>query len=365
MDNVKEFNKEELQKILFYDPHYLESYNSLFNFIIGERGKGKTYYYSKKRPIQRFLDTGEQFIYLRRYKNELKTIGAFFDDIIHENEFPDHVLEVKGKTFYCDGKVMGFAVVLSTANMLKSTSYPKVQSIVYDEFLIPKIGHIRYLPLEVETFLNFYETVARLRPNVKAFFIGNAMNLINPYFTTFHIMPNTSTRFTSVKRSIREGNKGRQLIIVEILQDDKVIEKNAISFREKKKDTDFYEITQELDYSKQSNDNIFLDESDDFIKKKTSEAKFLYTLVYMGNVYGIWVDGDEGEFYVSYKRDVNTTRVYALTTDDFKVNMFLVDNLNNYGALITLKKAFTNGYLMFENHTIKDTMFTIMKLLGC
>ena len=57
------------------------SHNCLFNFIVGDRGVGKTYG-CKKWAIEDFLKTGAQFIYLRRYQTELKRTNKFFDDIL-------------------------------------------------------------------------------------------------------------------------------------------------------------------------------------------------------------------------------------------------------------------------------------------
>lgn len=355
---------------IYYNPQPLESYNSLFNFSIGERGKGKTYYYAKKRPIERFLKNridigggktqGEQFIYLRRHKNELKTLNTFFDDIRHE--YPEHVLEVKNRVFYCDGEVMGYAIQLSTASMLKSTAYPFVQSIVYDEFILEK-GYIRYMDNEVNVFLNFYETVARLRPNVKAFFIGNAISLVNPYFVYWDIMPKKKERFTRVQKSIRKKS-GRNLILVEIMQDDRE-DNSRESYRDFKEDTDFAEIIAGREYDMQANQNEFIHDTDDFIEKRTAESKFLYSIIYGSVQYGVWIDGGVGKLYVSNKIDINNTRIYAITTDDFKPNMFLVDNLSKYNGLMVMKKAFVNGYLMFDTLQIKSAMFEVMRLFGC
>ena len=90
--------------------HYLTIF--LLNVV-----REKTYGIAKKKPIDNFLKSEEQFIYLRRYKEELKDIGSFFTDI--EEAYPEHVFHVKGRTFYCDNKVMGYAVALSQGNMKK------------------------------------------------------------------------------------------------------------------------------------------------------------------------------------------------------------------------------------------------------
>ena len=82
------------------------SYNALFNFIVGARGCGKTFGV-KQWCIKDFLKTGYQFVYVRRYKTELKTVKTFFFDIA--DHFPNHTFEVKGNEFNIDGKTAGYA----------------------------------------------------------------------------------------------------------------------------------------------------------------------------------------------------------------------------------------------------------------
>ena len=93
------------------------SYNAILNFIIGERGVGKTYG-AKKHVVNRFIKKGEQFVYLRRYKTELKdSVGSkmkpkFFNQIV--DEFPDHELSNSADTMYIDGKICGIYDVLNS-----------------------------------------------------------------------------------------------------------------------------------------------------------------------------------------------------------------------------------------------------------
>ena len=114
-------------KSMFYDLSKMQSYNALLNFLLGGRGIGKTYGL-KKWAIKDFLKTGKQFIYLRRYKSELKDIDKFFNAI--SKEFNDVEFDVKGRTFYINKKVAGYAVPLSTALTKKSAEYPKVNKII-------------------------------------------------------------------------------------------------------------------------------------------------------------------------------------------------------------------------------------------
>ena len=81
---------------IWYLPYKLLSFDYLWNMIIGERGNGKTYSI-KKLFIKKFIKTGEQFVWIRRYETEFDDFDEFFSDIIKNNEFPEHELTVKGK----------------------------------------------------------------------------------------------------------------------------------------------------------------------------------------------------------------------------------------------------------------------------
>ena len=65
---------------MFYSYNRIRSYNAIWNFIISNRGGGKTFG-SKEMCIKNFIKKGEQWIYVRRYKTELKKRALFFDDI--------------------------------------------------------------------------------------------------------------------------------------------------------------------------------------------------------------------------------------------------------------------------------------------
>ena len=98
----------------YYNFDKLFSYNALINIVIGERGVGKSFN-AKVAVLKNFLKTGEQFIYLRRYKTELDSaLVTFWDDLQSIGFFEDHELKVKKSKmltqFTCDGEVCGYAV---------------------------------------------------------------------------------------------------------------------------------------------------------------------------------------------------------------------------------------------------------------
>ena len=108
----------------WYNPAKMLSYNKMLNFVLSQRGGGKTYS-CKRLAIKNFLKTGKQFIYLRRYKTELKgdNVAKWFDDI--KEEFPDVDFAVKGHTFYINDKQAGFALSLTSQVQIRSTPFPK------------------------------------------------------------------------------------------------------------------------------------------------------------------------------------------------------------------------------------------------
>lgn len=328
---------------MWYSANKLLTLNCLFNFVISNRGGGKTYDF-KKRGINRFIKKGSQFIYIRRYKSELKTIHTFFKDIIANDEFPDHELEVKGNTFYCDKKVCGYALSLSTAITLKSTSFPLVDLIGFDEFIIPK-GAVHYLPNEVQSFLELYETIARSRDNVRVIFMGNSISIVNPYFLYWNIQPNLSQRFN------RYGH-----IAVELWADT--------SFIEMKKQTKFGQLIANTDYGNYAIENQFVNDTDDFIEKRSPNAKFTCTIYYKDKYIGFWYDYKIGRIYASAKYDKSWPISFCLTTQDMRPNMMLIKNAKNTYHIANILDAFKYGYLYFESQTIKNICYDFLKLLN-
>ena len=201
---MKDFNFYSYDKIL--------SYNAMINVLIGERGVGKTYG-AKVFALNRFLKKGEQFVYLRRYKSELtESVGSekkqkFFNQVMQE--FPDQELKNTSSTLLCDNKICGYAMPLSTAHILKSASYDKVKTIIFDEFIIDK-GVYHYLSNEVDQFLDLLETVGRLR-NIRIFMLGNAISSTNPYFVYF----NLSLPYNSDVKLFKEVSNPKYLVMAQ------------------------------------------------------------------------------------------------------------------------------------------------------
>jgi len=330
-----------LEHKLYYNPNKMLSYNRILNFVIGARGIGKSYG-MKKYPINRFLKHGEQFIYVRRYKPELKKITNYFNDVMQE--FPNHEFKVKGRELYCDNKLMGWAIPLSTWQSEKSNAYPKVSTIIFDEFIREK-DNSGYIPNEVEGLLNLMDTVFRDRENVRCICLSNAVSVVNPYFLYFGLVPDIHKRFNAY-----------QDVVVEI--------PDSLDFSEMRRKTKFGTLIDGTEYGGMSLDNEFVNDSNVFIDKRSKESRFQFSIVYKGMTLGIWVDVGLGVMYLSHDHDPSTKHVYALTTDDLDENKMLMNRWKDNYHLLKLVSAFKKGYLRFDNQVIRTTGYEIFKKMN-
>ena len=149
----------------------------------------------KDYVINRYIKHKEQFLYIRRYENELKSVfehGSknsqkdFFDDI--KEKYSDHELQTKNKKFFCDNEVFGYAKRMTEAQDLKSATFTNVTTIIIDEYPIEK-GKRYYLPNEGMILLGMFDSIIRNRSNVKIFILGNAVEGLeySPLFMFFDL----------------------------------------------------------------------------------------------------------------------------------------------------------------------------------
>lgn len=186
------------QKFDFYDiRRLLKDYpNAQYYVVFGERSNGKTYS-ALSYALERYAKSGEQFAYLRRYGEDIrkKHLSTLFAGHI-ENGFVTKTtngafnsVDYTGSKFYLerneeDGtrtvaeEPFGFAFDLNSMEHYKSTSFPRVTTIIFDEFM----SRNGYLPNEWILFTNTLSTILRHRSNVKIIMLGNTVNKFCPYF---------------------------------------------------------------------------------------------------------------------------------------------------------------------------------------
>lgn len=188
--------KEEVHK--YYQLTDILNKGADYNLIFGERSNGKTYA-ALSYGIENFVKTGAQMAYIRRWMEDLRgkrsenlfanhavngfiekvTDGKFNEVFYMGNKwFLSYYDKEKGKRFP-DDVPFCYGFSLSAQEHEKSSSYPRVKTIVFDEFLTRQY----YLPDEFMLFMNLLSTIIRQRDDVKVFMLGNTVNKYCPYFT--------------------------------------------------------------------------------------------------------------------------------------------------------------------------------------
>ena len=326
---------------IYYNYDRIISYDALLNILIGERGVGKTYGASKL-VVKDFIKRGRQFVYLRRYKTELsKSSKKFFSELIKNNEFPEHQLEVKGSTFLIDEQIAGYSMTLSTAQQLKGTNFTGVRYIIFDEFLIEE-GQGHYLKNEVLSFLGLIESVARMH-DIKVFMLANAVSEINPYFLFFDL----TLPYNNDIKLFKDN-----LILLQYMRNE--------AYREAKKQTKFGKLIAGTDYEDYAVNNKFYDDNKNFIEKKSGKAKFSFSFIYKGNTLGIWIDYDNGKMYVSNDY-IDNGLCFATTTEDHSPNTMLYSIAKKYNCWNSFIQNFKLGNVYFENVKIKNISKEVLK----
>lgn len=335
---------------IFYDINNLLSYNALLSFVIGERGVGKSYS-AKKFVAKRFINKDKQFVYIRRYKTELKQammkkgVPIFWQQISNDEDLKGHKFNNDNEIMYIDDKVAGFSMPLSIANILKSSTYDNVDTIIFDEFIIDK-GTYHYLQDEVVAFLEVIETVARLR-DIRVLFLGNAISITNPYFTYFDLTLPYNSQFKVAKRD----KNGVPLIVVNYIKNE--------AYRKVKKESRFGQLIEGTEYGKYAIDNEFLRDSKSFIRKKTNNCKFYFILCINNKNYGVWVDYKECLMFISNDYDPNCPVKFSINPDDHNENTLLI-RCRTSPFFKNIIEYYRLAKLCFENQQIKNTIMQII-----
>ena len=230
MFHVEHLNKTDMkqEKSKFYSLTKILNKKADYNIIFGERSNGKTYA-ALLYGLKRFVATGEQFAYIRRWREDLRGKRA-------ENLFSNHVAngaieeitngecnaifylsgkwylakyDTEKKKYYPQNTPFCYGFCLSEQEHEKSSSYPNVTTIIFDEFLTRRY----YLPDEFMLFMNLLSTIIRQRDNVKVFMLGNTINKYCPYFSEMGLKQVTSMEQGTI--DIYKFGQGGAVVAVE------------------------------------------------------------------------------------------------------------------------------------------------------
>ena len=343
--------KKNKPKTKWYNPSKMLSYNKMLNFVLSHRGGGKTFS-CKRLAIKNFLKTGKQFIYLRRYKTELKgdNVAKFFDDI--SVEFPDVEFEVKGHTFYINGEQAGFAIALTQQVQVRSTPFPNVTLIIMDEFVLDDRGtNLKYLNNEVKTFLEIISTVVRSRDDVRVICCANSISYVNPYFDYW---------------KIRIDNTDKREFYFSPLTDQVIVQlyQNEI-FTEDMVKTKFGQLIQGTQYGDYAiNNEVFLDNEEFLMEKKPQDSTFQFSIKYDNKIYGCWYSDDFSIYHFNEQYDKSSKMCFSVTNDDHSFDMSTLKSMKKNSFMVALKMYYEKGLVFYSTQEIKKDMYNIFKSIG-
>ena len=173
----------------YYDISEMLKTNAEYMMLLGQRSNGKSYQV-KKTVLEDFYFNETKFIYLRRWKADIKQkeVSTYFDDIPiakYTNREYNSVRAMNGFIYLCkieDGLIvekreMGRYCALNEYERYKSQVFMNYKNIVYEEFITDSI----YLNDEPKLLQQFVSTVARL-DKIRIFLIGNTLTRVCPYF---------------------------------------------------------------------------------------------------------------------------------------------------------------------------------------
>lgn len=181
----------------FYNSKKIDTKDAIYNIIFGERSNGKTYA-MLKLGLENYFKDGGQLAYVRRWKEDItgRRAARLYSGLIENNEVEKlsngefkgiHYYAGKfylcnytenGKPIYSDSDIIAFTFSLSDGEHDKSTSFPNIKTIVFDEFLTNRL----YLNDEFVLFMNTVSTIVRRRTDVKIYMLGNTVSKYCPYF---------------------------------------------------------------------------------------------------------------------------------------------------------------------------------------
>lgn len=168
--------------------------------IYGQRSSGKTYA-ALEYAIEQYFKNGSEFAIIRRWLDDFKgRRGNTMFAALENNSVIQKAsaglwtgIAYKSMQFflsrYEEGKLIlsekpiGYAFAISQMEHDKSTSYPRVRTIIFDEFMTR--SEYGYLNNEFVLFMNVISTIVRDRgdDNIKILMLGNSVSFTSPYFS--------------------------------------------------------------------------------------------------------------------------------------------------------------------------------------
>lgn len=339
----------------YYDWNKTLSYNAPITIVIGARGIGKTYG-ARLSAILDYINNKNQFVVVSRYDNRIsKLVDGYFNKLSHDRKLKKYEFKTNGNKGYIrkigsnEWNVLCYFVSYTKKQDAKeeSNNFERVRTIIMDEMNLEKDDDYgRYLTDEWGKLASLVDSVTRERPESeikpRVILLGNATDMSNPYFREIGLRKPPKYGYTWYLD---------KLVLLHYVRDDEYssAKRKTVAGRMLKNRGD------------DVIDNVFAQPSEELLGKKTSDAQYMVTLRYMGENVSIWIDWDDGYYYVTNATPSKNATIYAMTINE-EPNYLILDRTNG------LLKQFANAYrlrmMKFDDAHMHDVFITILRYNG-
>lgn len=350
----------------YYDLQRTLTYNADIYMIVGASGKGKTYTV-RGYCLRQAVNKGELLVEICRTKAERDEVKAgYFDKLNLDPEFERYEFDCRRNVFFYRERApegekagawrrCGYIVALSEVQSAKRRTFAGARRLIMDEAIMENIDrHHTYLRNEWDLLSRVINSCVRedgtaedhAKPTL--FLLGNAVDLLNPYFTLFGITKEPKPGYSW------HGPKELRMLLHYAPADeyDMMRRDNTLAGR----------MSKMTGYDRESFGNAFkVDER--YIAKKPPRAKPYMGLRFEGRTYGIWVDVSEGYYYVCSKlpEDGRVT-VFSLSRADDTPN--LIAARSSMAPLRGVVDMYYYGAVLFESVQVREGFLRAMSLFG-
>lgn len=313
------------------------------------RTGGKTTYFGRL-CVNRFLDKGEKFGLIYRYNYELDDVADKFFKDLKGLFFPDKTMTAKKRAkgifqeLFINDKSCGYAIALNSSDSIKKYShlFSDIVRMLFDEFQ-SESNH--YCTDEITKFLSVHTSIARGQGEqvryVPVFMLANQVSIINPYYVSMGIC----NRLNSETKFLRG--------------DGYVLEQGFIeSASDSQKESGFNRAFKENNYVAYSSENVYLNDNYSFIEKPTGKSRYICTLKYKGNDFGVKEFAESGFIYCDDKPDSTFPMKITVTTDDHSINYVMLKR--NDFFLSNLRYLFERGCFRFKDMRCKEAILNAL-----
>lgn len=322
--------------------------------ICGNRGPGKTTSFCIL-SILVYKIFQKKFVYIFRTSDELESVPDIFGDGLSLYPKLGKLMESKVVLrdliyeIYLDGESVGFSVCIGTTRQIDkmkkySPIFKDTYLLIFEEFLTESGC---YLKNEITKLQSLLVSISRGKGQMSAprkmIYLANQVALMNPYFVFFHVYKyyHADTKIIHMK--------GINICFNHDERSQKAIQSNPVM-----------EAFTESQYMQYASENQFLIDTSAFIQKPKGRGRYIATMVFDGEYYGLWEYMDEGFLYFSTKYDKEYRITMVFKAKDHAQNRMLLSNFSWVTKL--LKDAYNDGYLRFNNEKAKMAAMEILAI---